>query len=126
MVGKLRNERSTDEADEEGHEAGGAEEEEHGDGGDSSGGDLGDSEVRGFGDGDGGDGFLGLDRYGGAEEEADRDVIEGGEDESGDVADRAPEFEPDRGFEMEVGGAWESGETVAPPWKAEERGGLGR
>ncbi|KAF5948790.1 hypothetical protein HYC85_014747 [Camellia sinensis] len=60
------------------------------------------------------------------EEEAGGDVVEGGEDESGEVADGAPEFGPDRGFEAEVGGLWESGEAVAPPWKAEERGGLGQ
>ncbi|KAI7986425.1 hypothetical protein LOK49_LG14G00500 [Camellia lanceoleosa] len=42
----------TDEAVEEGHEVGGAKEEEHEGSGDSSGGDLGDSEVRGFEDGE--------------------------------------------------------------------------
>ncbi|GMP65506.1 hypothetical protein CsSME_00026259 [Camellia sinensis var. sinensis] len=105
----------------EGHSGGGG-----GRGGDSGGVDLGDSEVRGFGDGDGGDGFHGLDGHGGAEKEAGGDVVEGGEDERGEVADGAPKFGPDRGFEAEVGCPWESGEAVAPPWKAEERGGLGQ
>ncbi|CAL5439514.1 unnamed protein product [Camellia sinensis] len=66
-----------------GHEADGVEEDEHGSGGDSRGGNLGDNEVRGFGDGDGGDGFHGLDGHEGAKEEAGGDVVDGGEDESG-------------------------------------------
>ncbi|GMP69008.1 hypothetical protein CsSME_00028411 [Camellia sinensis var. sinensis] len=47
----------------------------------------GDVEVRGFRDGDGDGGFHGLDGHGGAEEEVGGDVVEGGEDESGEVTD---------------------------------------
>lgn len=39
--------------------------------------------MRGFGDGDGSNGFHGLDGHGDAEEETGSDVVEGGEDESG-------------------------------------------
>lgn len=70
-----------DEAVEEGHEAGEAEEEEGGGGAEAGGGYLGGGEVGGFGDGDGGDGLHGLDGHGEAEEEAGGDVVEGCEDE---------------------------------------------
>ncbi|GFY90833.1 sulfate transmembrane transporter [Actinidia rufa] len=50
---------------EDGHESGGAEEEEDGNGGDSCGGDLGGGEVGGFGDGDGGGDSCGKDLGGG-------------------------------------------------------------
>ncbi|CAL5332552.1 unnamed protein product [Camellia sinensis] len=65
--------------------------------------------VEDGGDGDSGGGDLGDSEAWGAEEEAGGVVVEGGEDESGEVADGAPEFGPDRGFEAEVGGAWKSG-----------------
>lgn len=78
------NNRERKETVEERHEASRAKEEENDGSGETSGGDLGDSEVAGGGfcDGDGGDGFHGLDWHGDVEEETSGDVVEGGEDES--------------------------------------------
>lgn len=119
-----------EEAVEEGHEAGGPEEEEDASGGQTSGGDLGEGEVRGLGYCDGSDGLHGLDGHGDAEEEAGGEVIEGGEDEGGaevevgdegegqddgdvgaEVTHCAGELGAERGFEAEV---------VAPPLVEEE------
>lgn len=75
--------REGDEVVEEGHEAGGAKDEEGACRADSGGGNLGDSEVGCLGDGDGSDGFHGLDRHGDAEEEASEDIVDGSEDEGG-------------------------------------------
>lgn len=130
--------RKGDEAVEDGHEAGGAEEKEEAGGGEAGGGDLGEGEG-GVGDGNGGDGFHGLDRHRGPEEEAGGDVVEGGEDEGGaevevrdegegeddgdvgaEVADGAAELGPEGGLEADGG---RDREAVAPPpatW--EERG----
>jgi len=68
---------------EDGHEAGGSEEEEDGGDGEAGGGYLGDGERGRGGDGDGGDGLHGLDRHGEAEEQAGGDVVERSEDERG-------------------------------------------
>ena len=69
-----------DEAVEEGHEAGGTEDEEGGGSGETRGSDLGEGEE-GFGDGNDSDGLHGLDRHWDAEEKADGDVVESREDE---------------------------------------------
>ena len=65
-----------DEAVAEGHEAGGAEEEEDGGSGDAGSHDLGDGEARGgLGNGHGGDGLHGLDGHRDAEEDSGEDIV---------------------------------------------------
>ncbi|RVW51964.1 putative leucine-rich repeat receptor-like protein kinase [Vitis vinifera] len=97
-----------DEAIEEGHEIGGAEDEEGGGSGETRDNDLGEGEE-GVRDGDDSDGLHGLDRHWDAEEKADGDVVESREDEGcGEVqvVDQCERAEP-------------------PPAGADERGGGG-
>ena len=69
-----------DEAVKEGHEVGGAEDEEGGGSGETRDSDLGEGEE-GVRDGDDSDGLHGLDRHWDAEEKAGGDVVESREDE---------------------------------------------
>ena len=69
-----------DEAVEEGHEAGGAKDEEGGGSGETRDNDLGEGDE-GVRDGDNSDGLHGLDRHWDAEEKAGGDVVESREDE---------------------------------------------
>lgn len=74
------NDGERDEAVEKGHKAGGSEEEKGGGGGDTSGSDLRNGEVRCLGNGNGSNGFHGLNRHRDSEESAGDDVVECSED----------------------------------------------
>ncbi|GFZ10276.1 biotin/lipoate A/B protein ligase family [Actinidia rufa] len=105
------NDREGDDSVEDGHESGGAEEEEDGSGGDFCGSDLGGGEVGGFGDNGGDEGGAEVEVGNQGQGEDDGDV-------GAEVAHGTTELRPDGGLEAEVGG-----KAVAPPLTLEERGG---
>lgn len=121
----------------DGHEAGDAEEEQHGGGADSGGCNLRHRQMRCLRDGNGGDRLHRLDRHRRTEENSGGYVVEGGEDECGgeievgderegqhygdvgaEVADGAAELGEEGGLEAEG-----SRDAVAPSVEVVARGG---